>query len=255
MKQRKKDFKKIINDKDKSFGPEDRIAECRSKFAINYMNNSSLEDIKDQFDNLLKRFEVNKTLNFSDHSKQYILNHARENLKLTFDYKLNIGSPDKKLKKISNYINLLKNDPIYFIENISNTDHVIEVYNNLSRCDISLTLSDHLKLPKKGLFRKKLRAELYTSPCSCFNAEHAGMDIMAHEFGHHVSLLIASDKKISKETLQGFRKLRQCSNENMLEKNINNSKKQYDLDLLTTEEDTADLVSIALSSSKEVFKS
>lgn len=242
------DPQEIARGEQEKFAFDDALAECSASAMLNHVEAKSSEEIQKEWPKLIQRLEDDQRLKLSAHSKGLILQKIRTDLNVKF----NVPS---KMKTDIFTTKLLPFDLI----GQGTEEEVSAAYNAIGgasakkyfkksiktpRCvsiKKSVSISDHVSYKKKDN-----TAELVVSPFSCEHV-HLGKSIMAHELGHAVSYFIANTPGMSTETKDGFKKLRECSRAEKRSTKFPGLFSPYEGDKWTTEEDTADLFSHALS--------
>lgn len=231
------------------FDFDDAVAECKATMTLASIKAKDTSVMEQEFPKLVEKLKNNTSLKFSDHSKGLLLEKINKDLKLKFNYnpyeEMNMGlDPHMKNFESVPYDNMgIKYKELTdkkFAEKLVNTPRC----KPLRRI---ATVSDMVMFdPKKN------EGTLHVSPFSCEHT-HIGTDIMAHELGHAVSFFIAYTPDMSKETREGFKALRECSRAEKRSTKFPGLLSPHEGDKWTTEEDTADLFSFALSDNKEHF--
>ena len=231
------------------FDYDDAIAECKATMTLANIKAKDSSEIEKEFPKLVEKLKNNTSLKFSDHSKGLILNKIDKDLKLVFNY-----NPYEGMKLgIDEWRKEVKSEPF---------SSLAEKYNNITNKSMAESL---VKTPRcKTLDRvatisdmvmydiQKNQGTLHVSPFSCEHT-HLGKEIMAHELGHAVSYIIAATPDMSTETRANFKTMRECSRAEKRSTKFPGLLSPHEGDKWTTEEDTADLFSFALSENNEDF--
>lgn len=232
------------------FDYEDSIALCKSTMAFNNIQSLNDEQIRKEWPKLIDRLKNNTSLKLSEHSKGLLLQKISEEL----DVEFNAPAAEIKMPDISTGEDSLKS----ISERTKPSDMLLASLDQKTfkkevkapRCrtpsQVGL-ISDHVRYQKE-----KDNFKLAVSPFSCEHA-HLGKEIMAHELGHAVSFFMAFTPEMSKESLENFRTLRECSRAEKKTSKLGTPLKLQEGDKLTTEEDTADLFSFAVSGDPNNF--
>lgn len=233
----------------KTFNLEDAIAECRAAEAFSNIRAKNDDEIKKEWPKLIERLKNNTSLKLSDHSKGLILDRINNDLNVQF----NVPPESKQVVPFRDALGLMSLDE----------EKTLSDYYELATNEVTLkyaTKSPRCSKPEKvGIindFQLYLpptdNGILIVSPFSCEHV-HLGKEIMAHELGHAVSNFIAHSPNMSKETRENFIKLRECSRKEKRTTKLPVLVPRHEGDKWTTEEDTADLFSYAVSDDKENF--
>ncbi len=228
------------------FGRRDLIAECRASIYLENINVINSQEIEKEWPKILDRLESNTTLGLSSHSKRLLLKNINEKTKLYF--KKDLYKPQLFNIETSDIENAMKDNSFSQMFNMATNKILFQEFMYERSCGGPSSIN----LLTDGLDE----LNIHVSPFSC---EHPllGSQILAHELGHVVSSLINNTAGMSQETKNNFVKLRKCS---VSEKNSNPNPPSYATDfiypgdILTSEEDTADLFSYALAIDNKNFK-
>lgn len=239
---------KIVAEEQKKFGIEDSIAECRAAIAFNNIKAKDSQEIEKEWPKLIERLKDNTSLKFSDHSKGIILNKIEKDLTVMF----NVPPMNNHIDPLAGSIRELETPAGTLAEsyNLATNEVYYSVATQTPRCtkiNKAATINDMVMYePSQN------NGTLVVSPYSCEHA-HLGKEIMAHELGHAVSYMIALTPEMSTETKANFKSLRECSRQDKRTTKFPGLISPHEGDKWTTEEDTADLFSFALSKDKENF--
>lgn len=243
------DIKQMAAKSFEKFDYDDAIAECKATITLANIKAKDSSEIEKEFPKLVEKLKNNTSLKFSDHSKGLILNKIDKDLKLVFNY-----NPYEGMKLgVDEWRKTVKSEPYSSLAekyvNITNKS-LAESLVKTPRCKTMnrvATISDMVMYD-----HQKNEGTLYVSPFSCEHT-HLGKEIMAHELGHAVSHMIAITPDMSTETKANFKTLRECSRAEKRSTKFPGLFSPHEGDKWTTEEDTADLFSFALSDNKEDF--
>lgn len=240
---------RLVQEKEESlFNHEDSIAECRSTIAFSNVEAKDSQIIQEEWPKLIERFKNNTSLNLSDHSKAILLEKIQTSLNVRFNIKSPLRNP--LFDNTSMMEERMKTRTLRELYSLSTQEKDFQAHAKIPRCNSAnevAIISDHV------LFKPaENKGDLAVSPFSCEH-HHIGKEVMAHELGHAISYFISFTPDMSVETKEGFQKLRKCSGAEKGTAWFPSLFAIHQDDKWTTEEDTADLFSFALSEDTENF--
>ena len=243
------DVKEMANQALEKFDFEDAIAECKATMTLASIKARDTSEMEKEYPKLIEKFKNNKSLKFSDHSKDLLLKKIDKDLKVNFNHnpyeKMQLGvEPWRKEVKSEPHTSL--STKYIAVTNKDNAQYLVKVP-RCKKIEKVATISDAVAYDLQ-----KNEGQLYVSPFSCEHT-HLGKEIMAHELGHAVSFMISATAGMSSETQDNFSKMRVCSRQEKRSTKFPGLFSPHEGDKWTTEEDTADLFSFALSENKEDF--
>lgn len=243
----------LIKKEQEKFAFADAMAECSASALLNHVEAKSSEEIEKEWPKLIQRLEDDKRLKFSAHSKGLILEKIKNDLNVKFNVPFKMTPDLFKTKSVTFSIFEQDDDISAAYQSIGSASakKYFEKSVKTPRCVAikkSISISDHVAFKKE-----ENKADLVVSPFSCEHV-HIGKSIMAHELGHAVSYFIAYTPGMSTETKDGFKKLRECSRQEKRSTKFPGLS-PHEGDKWTTEEDTADLFSHALSDDNDTLMS
>lgn len=241
----------LMKKEQEKFAFEDAMAECSASAMLNHVEAKSSEEIQKEWPKLIKRLEDDQRLKLSAHSKGLILQKIQTDLTVQFNVPVNLRPALFKTTSLPFDLTGDISDAYSKVAG-AETKKYFKKSIKTPRCVAikkSVSISDHVAYKKKDN-----TANLVVSPFSCEHV-HLGKSIMAHELGHAVSYFIANTPGMSTETKEGFKKLRECSRAEKRSTKFPGLFSPHEGDKWTTEEDTADLFSHALSDDNETMMS
>lgn len=239
---------KIVAEEQKKFDFEDAIAECRATIAFNNIKARDSQEIEKEWPKLLEKLKNNSSLKFSDHSKALILERINKDIQVLF----NVPPMNNHVNPLANSLGSLKPYETGLSDSyeLATNKSVYGLLTKTPRCnkvEKAVSINDMVMFDptqNKGV--------LVVSPFSCEHV-HIGKEVMAHELGHAVSYIIGFTPEMSSETRANFKTMRECSRQEKRTTKFPALVSTHEGDKWTTEEDTADLFSYALSEDKENF--
>lgn len=239
----------LVKKEQEKFAFADAMAECSASAMLNHVEAKSSEEIQKEWPKLIQRLENDQRLKLSAHSKGLILQKIQTDLTVKFNVPAKMRTDLFKTTSLpfditgdisDAYAKVAGADTKKYFKKTIKTPRCVAIKKSVS-------ISDHVAYKKKDN-----TAELVVSPFSCEHV-HLGKSIMAHELGHAVSYFIANTPGMSTETKEGFKKLRECSRAEKRSTKFPGLFSPHEGDKWTTEEDTADLFSHALSDDNDNF--
>lgn len=233
----------------KRFNLEDTIAECRAAEALSNIQAKNADEIKKEWPKLIERLKNNTSLKLSDHSKGLILDKIKNNLNVQYNVSPSTPKVDPFAESLT-AIHLNKMESLSDFYDVATDEVTLKYATKSPRCakidKVAIINDFQLYLPTVD------KGALVVSPFSCEHV-HLGKEIMAHELGHAVSNFIAFSPNMSTETRENSKNLRECSRKEKRTTKFPALVARHEGDKWTTEEDTADLFSYAVSDDKENF--
>lgn len=218
---------------------EDRVSKtikyCHSKYTAGRMDVLRSRPFRENLEDYKEKFLKKVSSNYSQPSQQAFGDYMNGTLKINFLSGENVNSTftDGVKKAVSKVLEAPKITSLLQIAQIS-SDSVMDLNSVCShsvRSEFSLSSFD---------FKENA---IYMSVFACTFHDVYGEQTLAHELAHVVSYLFA-DNKLSEESYEEYKKLRQCATERY---RVNNKvhdeggKWRHEHDKYKTEEDTADL--------------
>lgn len=235
---------KIVEKEKEKFDIEDSIAECTAAIAFNNVTAKDTQQIQQEWPKLIERLSNNTSLGFSFHSKNVLLDKIKNDLSVHFNV-----SPLEK--KVSPFTNITDGTPLEKKPSLSKAYSYLTnetQFKNAAKVPRCSGIQKVASLNDKIIYSTSSNTgELIVFPFSCEHT-HIGKEIMAHELGHAVSYMMGLTPEMSVESKYHYKALRECSDQNTPSGLLSIGNEKW-----TTEEDTADLFSYALSEDKENF--
>lgn len=262
----KKDAVKIMADFEKANNSPDLIQEkliiCKTNLAMKGLKQSDTEGMMALFPEIKKRFLKLATKGYSQHSLSALTKFFDENINLSFKLPAEEAPVQSFIDGIHENFKEIGKETGESTETESPAQMVsklidlypdgenIEPLASSKYCETTASfaiwdafLDQSSAGRSEGEDIDPTKDNIMVSKFSCTHLGH-GKDVLAHEMGHAMSFAF-NEKKLSEESLKEFLKVRACANSHHRQPSL--QAPYPDLthpgDILTTEEDTADLVS------------
>lgn len=250
---------------------EKDILHCKAQIVSKLSTESEKEKAVKLVEEVKQSLRLNVLPMFSSHSRKLLEDYLKNKIITSHQNVKNAlrqSQPFDQLK--ANYDELLARDYIPFEKNdefvvdsvLSLVDDNEENGSNInSLClpgldsnafDSFLPWTQVEKLPddyKKMLSKLPPKDHIFVSPYSCHH-ELRGKSIVAHELGHALNQVFAS-QKISQSSAKKYKSFRKCSNENYVKFIPDRVFFSHEGDSIRTEEDTADVIAFMANPSKD----